>query len=112
MTKITITRTQRDTYRSIECTGHAGYAQYGNDIVCAAVSVLTINTVNSIDQLTSDEIIVSEDEKKGMIKLEFKTDPSKEADLLLRSYELGVNSIFQQYGKKFLNIKFRRETSC
>ena len=29
--------------------GHAGYADAGLDIVCAGVSALVINTINSID---------------------------------------------------------------
>ena len=109
MTTITITKTSSDKYKSIECNGHAGFADYGNDIVCAAVSVLTINLINSIDNFTDDEISVVQDEDKGLIKLSFKDEPGYDSDLLLRSFELGVDSIFQQYGKKFLNIKFRRE---
>ncbi|WP_026651206.1 ribosomal-processing cysteine protease Prp [Butyrivibrio proteoclasticus] len=109
MTTITITKTSNDSYKSIECKGHAGYADYGKDIVCSAISVLTINTINSIESFTKDEMVVSSDESKGIIRFEFKSEPSKEADLLLRSFELGVDNIFQQYGKKFLNIKFRRE---
>ena len=34
--------------------GHAGYAEHGSDIVCSAVSMLTINTLNSISEFTSD----------------------------------------------------------
>ena len=109
MTNITITKSSDDNYKKIECRGHAGFADYGKDIVCAAISVLTINTINSIEQLTQDEIVVGQDENNGIISIEFKDIPSKEADLLLKSYELGVTSIFEQYGKKFLNIKFRRE---
>ena len=59
MTTITITKTSDDNYKEIECNGHAGYAEYGEDIVCAAVSVLTINTINSIEQLTKDKIEMS-----------------------------------------------------
>ena len=109
MTTITITRSIDDNYKSVEVKGHAGFDDYGRDIVCAAVSVLTINTINSIDQLTIDEIDVFQDEQKGIIRFEFKDVPGSESNLLLKSYELGVNSIFEQYGKKFLNIKFRRE---
>ena len=109
MTTITITKKSDDTFKSIECNGHAGYAEYGEDIVCAAVSVLTINLVNSIDSLTEDRISVVQDEDRGLIRVSFEDDPSHDADLLLRSFELGVDSIFRQYGKKFLNIKFRRE---
>jgi uncharacterized protein YsxB (DUF464 family) len=111
MTTITITKSSDDNFKKIECSGHAGFAARGEDIVCAAISVLTINTLNSIEKLTDDGIIIEQDEKKGLITLEFKDTPSKEADLLMRSFELGVTSIFEQYGKKFLNIKFRREKS-
>ncbi|SFU80516.1 ribosomal-processing cysteine protease Prp [Butyrivibrio sp. INlla21] len=109
MTTITITKSSNDSYKSIECLGHAGFADYGNDIVCSAISVLTINLINSIDKLTDDKISVDQDEEQGLIRLSFEGDPSKEADILLQSYELGIDSISRQYGKKFLNIKFRRE---
>ena len=109
MTTITITKSSDGSYKSIECSGHAGFAQYGEDIVCAAISVLTINTINSVEKFTDDEIVVDQNEDKGILKLEFEGVPSEEADLLLQSFELGVTSIYEQYGKKFLNIKFRRE---
>ncbi|WP_029232154.1 ribosomal-processing cysteine protease Prp [Butyrivibrio sp. VCB2006] len=109
MTTITITKTSDDAYKCIECKGHAGFAEYGEDIVCAAVSVLTINLANSVENLTDDKFDIEQDEEIGLIRLRFETVPSHDADLLLRSFELGVDSIFRQYGKKFLNIKFRRE---
>ena len=34
--------------KSIEISGHAKYAAHGKDIVCAAVSSITITTVNAI----------------------------------------------------------------
>ena len=109
MTTITITKSSDGSYKQIECNGHAGFAQYGEDIVCAAISVLTINTINSVEKFTGDKVRVSQDEEKGILRLEFEGIPSKEAELLLKSFELGVTSIYDQYGKKFLNIKFRRE---
>ena len=36
---------------SVELTGHAGSGEYGFDIVCAAVSTLSINFVNSLEVL-------------------------------------------------------------
>ncbi|MBE5827151.1 MAG: ribosomal-processing cysteine protease Prp [Butyrivibrio sp.] len=109
MTTITIIKSSDDNFKRIECSGHAGFADSGEDIVCAAVSVLAINLLNSIEKFTDDAIVIEQDEKKGLITLEFKDIPSREADLLVRSFELGVTSISKQYGKKFLNIKFRRE---
>ena len=109
MTTITISKASDGSYKWIECNGHAGFAEYGEDIVCAAISVLTINTINSVEKFTNDKIVTSQNEEKGILRLEFEDIPSKEADLLLKSFELGVTSIYEQYGKKFLNIKFRRE---
>ena len=108
MTTITFFETEEGTFKAVECKGHAGFADYGNDIVCSAISVLTINTINSIQSFTKDEILISQDEDKGLIRFDFKDIPSDEANLLLRSYALGVRGIFEEYGKKFLNIKIRR----
>ena len=108
MTTITFT-TSADNYKTIECKGHAGFDDYGNDIVCSAISMLTINLVNSLEKLTKDKTEVLEDEKKGIIKITFENEPSHDATLLVESFRLGVDTIFQEYGKKFLNIKFRRE---
>ena len=49
---ITITVKKRNgNYLEFVSKGHAGYAEEGQDIVCAAVSVLVINTVNSLEDI-------------------------------------------------------------
>ena len=50
MIAINITRT------GLTVDGHAGYAEIGNDIICAAVSALTQGLVHSLKALTNDEI--------------------------------------------------------
>ena len=40
----------------IEIFGHAGYAEPGKDIVCAGVTALTQTLIQSIEDLTDDEI--------------------------------------------------------
>ena len=109
MIRISFLYNDRESIVGFDFIGHAGYAESGHDIVCAAVSVLTINTINSIESLTKDDFVVTQDEKKGIITMEFEDELSDEATLLLKSYELGINGIYNEYGKKFLNIKFRRE---
>jgi uncharacterized protein YsxB (DUF464 family) len=37
---ITVTFTERGKNLSLRLEGHAGYAEYGNDIVCASASIL------------------------------------------------------------------------
>ena len=53
MISVVITK-HNDEYSGIEFNGHAGYADSGEDIVCAAVSVLVINTFNAIERFTDD----------------------------------------------------------
>ena len=71
MVRVTILKDQKDICRGFETSGHAGYADKGQDIVCAAVSVLTINTVNSLEQFTEETFSLDSDEKRGRIALRF-----------------------------------------
>ena len=84
--------------------GHAGFAEYGHDIVCAAVSMLVLNTVNSIEAFTESVTAFHEEESKGAISLMVE-DPSEDAELLLKSLKLGLDSVRKEYGKKYIEIK-------
>ncbi len=105
MTTITIQKTRTSEYSAIHVDGHAGFANYGKDIVCAAISVLVINMINSIETLTTEVINVMTNEKTGTIICEFNEHPSKEAVLLVDSMLLGLKEIEHQYGKKYLKLK-------
>ena len=52
MITITIYQNREQVAQGFRCIGHAGYANVGEDIVCSAVSVLVINTINSIEVYT------------------------------------------------------------
>ena len=45
-----------DLIESISITGHAGFDDYGKDIVCASVSSIVITSVNAIVRLRNDSI--------------------------------------------------------
>ncbi len=87
--------------------GHAGYAEHGNDIVCAAVSMLVTNTINSIEEFTSDVFEYKEDEKKGRMEFKIISEVTPETKLLLKSFFLGLKMIQEAYGKKYLRIDFQ-----
>lgn len=53
MVKIKV-RKLNDSIKSIEIFGHAGFDQYGKDIVCAAISSISIGLLNAIDILTDE----------------------------------------------------------
>ena len=45
-----------DLITRVDVVGHADYADYGKDIVCAAVSSIVTTTINDILALTEKEI--------------------------------------------------------
>ena len=50
MIKATIFRNNADELVGFEISGHAGFAERGQDIVCAAVSFLATTVVNSLEE--------------------------------------------------------------
>ena len=97
MIQITIYKNPDDQYKGFQVLGHADSVAEGADLVCCSVSVLTITLVNSLEMLTDDEYELTEDENLGLIQASFKNPVSKEASLLMQSYELGVSSIAPMY---------------
>ena len=89
--------------KGFRVSGHAGYAECGNDIVCSAVSMLTINTCNSIERLTEDRFAYQEDEVNGFIELEMQ-DITEKSQLLLSSFVLGLHSVEEAYGHRYIKI--------
>ena len=105
MTKIIIYKS-KNQYTGFECRGHAGYADNSKDIVCASISVLVINTINSIEMYTKDECEVKTDEKTGFIQCLFPNSISSDCELLMNAMLLGLTEIKKQYGKTYIDLKF------
>ncbi len=107
MITITIIKSQNGEYKEVICDGHAGYAQSGNDIICSAVSMLVINTINSLESLTDTEMTVTSDEESGRIDCCFLNKLDSGSILLLDSMILGLNEVVTEYGTKYLKLKFK-----
>ena len=93
MIRVTIYKTDGHKYAGFDISGHAGYDESGNDVVCAAVSAIVINTINSIERFTDDETSCVSDEESGTIEFRFGKIPSHDASLLLDSMILGLEEI-------------------
>ena len=86
--------------------GHAGYAEAGQDIVCAAVSALTLNTANAIEAFTEDNMEGEADDRSGLFTVRLTGDVSRESKLLIDTLVLGLQDIQSSYGKKYIKIRF------
>ena len=110
MTRVTITKNANNSVRELEVSGHAEHAGTGQDIVCAAISALTVNTINSIDLFTQDKIeITVQDTERGLIACCMTgvngEDVGADTTLLMKSYELGVTELAKRYPEISLSIR-------
>ncbi len=92
MTRVTIYKNELNECVGFKVFEHANYDEDGNDIVCAAISILTINTMNAIEQFT--DVIFSQDVNEEACFIEFKIEkPTKETNLLLETMILGLQAL-------------------
>lgn len=94
---IRVTLLQKDgLLAGFECRGHAGYAPAGEDIVCAAVSVLTTTCVNAMETVAGVTPRVSSGEGRLSMRLR-PGDRSGDAQVILRTLRQGLGDIAEQY---------------
>ena len=105
---ITVTVIKNEgAYKSLDLKGHAGFAKKGKDIVCSAVSMLVINTINSIEQFCEDDFALEQNERLGFIHMDFYEEPSMKAQLLMDSLVLGLENVSLEYGDKYLSLTIK-----
>ena len=92
----------------VTCKGHTGYAEEGEDIVCAAVSSVVQTAVLGLMRLAGIDVEYKVDEKEGFLSA---TIPEKitaaqrhDADLILRTAYLGVSDLYEEFSD-FINLE-------
>ena len=77
-----------------EVSGHASFAPYGKDIVCAAVSSAAIMAADTItDVIGAKANVLCKD---GLLKLHLEEE-NKEASAVLRGLRLHLRELSKQY---------------
>lgn len=94
MIEVSLYKNQNEEIYALKVSNHA------QSIVCAAVSVLVINTVNSIHEFTDADINFEFETEGGYIFFEIPVikegGTEKDAQLLLSSLMLGLYSVKNQ----------------
>ena len=93
MIHVVIYQNEKEECTGFQTEGHAEYADPGQDIVCAAASVLVINTMNAIEAFADDQASLVTEEEEGFIHYELNGRPSMEASLLLKTMVLGLSEM-------------------
>ncbi len=107
MIRVLVVKTADDQIRAFQVSGHAGFAESGQDIICSAVSALTINTVNALETLTDTVFEADVDPEDGTITVNFTEDLSHDGKLLTDALVLGLMTIEQENNGDYLHVEFR-----
>ena len=104
---VSILRRKDNGIDGFRIEGHANFAKAGRDIVCAGVSSITVGTVNSIEKLLG--ITMDSQMKSGFLNAKLPPDlqpeVAEQAQLLLSSMVVMLESIEQSYGK-YIKIQY------
>lgn len=106
MTHIKIFR-QNKSIIGFECSGHTGYDVEGSDIVCAAISTLTLTCILGLEKVQNQNVDVRRDDKKGYLKVVLKTTDLKkieESQVLFETMAMGLKEIQSAY-KKYIKLE-------
>ena len=97
MTKIVFFRSDGVFY-GFEEQGHTGYGQEGDDVLCAALSAMTMLIINTVEVAYASSVDFTIDEKTTNIRVMSKAAlPEYEEDELKR---YAVSGIFLAYYKQ------------
>ena len=97
--------TKENEYIGIKSKGHAGYAEAGTDIVCAATSALMINTINAVEAFTNDKF--NWNQSDGYLEYHLTGAISKSSALLMKTLVLGITDIQKNYGDEYIKIMIK-----
>ncbi len=91
--------------------GHAGYAKkrlFGKspDILCSAISMMVISTMNSLEELAGEKLVVTSNEETGFIKCDFESVLQEKSVFLVDSMVYSLQKLSKEYGEKYLQVKF------
>ena len=112
MTTITFYKTG-GFYYGFEEQGHTGYGESGDDVLCAALSSMTMLLINAIEVSYASDVDYTIDEESGDIKViaksalpKFEKDEKKQYAVsgLIQAYFFQLMDLVEDY-YKFLDVK-------
>lgn len=104
MISVKICRDGSGIIRKYTISGHANYSEYGDDLVCCAISILAHNVLASlveVCEIEENSIDYAADKNKGYLDVNLPRNLEKskldKSQILLKSLEVGVKSVIESY---------------
>jgi hypothetical protein len=110
MIRIEVIRGAGEKFKSLEICGHAGYAEYGKDIVCAAVSALAETAALSLEKVAGVKPLVRKREGYFLLKLpeNITEDAYTRSSIIIEAICLGLEDMSKSY-PSHIQVKMKRE---
>jgi len=117
MTTVAFFRSPAYGLIGFEASDHSGYAEAGEDIVCAAVSALTQAVLNGLANVVKAPVMYDVDDEKAILTAcltpECTREQLEKAQILLQTLLEALQAIASQYPRNVRIIfKERRKYTC
>jgi hypothetical protein len=105
MTKVVFFKS-KDAFWGFEEQGHTGLAEAGNDILCSAISAMTMLIINAIEVAYASDVDYEIDEKTTNVRVasrsalpEYESDERKRYAIsgLIMAYYYQLNDLVEEY---------------
>lgn len=109
MIEVVVDRSEDGFVTAFSVKGHAGYAQEGQDIICAAVSAICYTAVGYFDTKRFDGKDICFRERSGLMIFRVPEIPDGEsftqAQAVLEAMIIGLKQVETSYGRKYVRIR-------
>ncbi|WP_053364218.1 ribosomal-processing cysteine protease Prp [Bacillus sp. FJAT-27251] len=106
-----IYRTKSGAIHSFAISGHAFFAERGQDIVCAGVSAVSVGAINAVHALTGITPVIDHDED-GFLRCtlpeEIQESTYEKVQLLFEGMVVSLQTIEENY-REHIKITFKKQ---
>ena len=103
MTRITLIATPGGRPCGYRIEGHTGFAPSGQDIVCAALSFLSITCANALETIAGTTPESKMDEKTGTLHVQLhEKQLTRASDIILKVFYQGISDLQETYPKNII----------
>ena len=101
MVIIRITRDQDKNITSYSVKGHADYAERGEDIVCASISILAQTAILALHEIAAINIIYEVNDGHVFCKLpdDLSIEKREKASIILNTFYIGIQGTQGMYAR-------------
>lgn len=98
MTAVRLLKSASGRLTGYEISGHTGFAPSGGDIVCSALSFLSITCANALETVAARKPDIRMNEKQGYLMVCLpESELTEQTDVIFSVFQQGINDLKAEY---------------